>query len=289
MPTSRMVNSLEAGMSKPGKMAGQRVLVSGSDTGIGRGVALEFAREGAAVALHYPTEESGARTAVESIRGEGGKAEAFQADFNDLEQIRALAANAIEFLGGLDVLINNAGITMNMPFEKVTPAQFDTLYNVNVRGMFFLTQAAVQPMIAQGRGVVINLASNHAFFGMTEHTVYAGTKGAIVAFTRVLALELAPKGIRVNAVAPGWILVENHYKVLGEVDEAAEARGIPAGFIGKPRDVGRLAIFLASDDSKYIVGQTLNFDGGEGVIMSGTGDFRAPRKEQWGRGYVPGL
>jgi NAD(P)-dependent dehydrogenase (short-subunit alcohol dehydrogenase family) len=276
-------------MSDGGKMQGRRVLVTGSDTGIGRGVALEFAREGAAVALHYPRDETALRATLAEIRRAGGKAEAFQADFNDVAQVKALAAQAIAFLGGLDVLVNNAGITMNMPFEAVTVEQFDTLYNVNIRGMFFVTQAAVPAMIAQGHGVVINLASNHAFSGMTEHTVYAGTKGAIVAFTRVLALEMAPKGIRVNAIAPGWILVENHLKVLQDFDEAASAHTIPAGFVGQPRDVGRLAVFLASDDARYIIGQSLILDGGQGAIMPLTGDFREPRKEQWGRGYVPGI
>jgi NAD(P)-dependent dehydrogenase (short-subunit alcohol dehydrogenase family) len=276
-------------MSNSKLMEDKRVLVTGSDTGIGRGVSLEFAREGAAVALHYPHDGAGAQATVEEIRRAGGKAEAFHADFNDITQVKALAAQAIAFLGGLDVLVNNAGITMNRPFQEVTVEQFDTLYNVNIRGMFFVTQSAVPAMISQGSGAVINLASNHAFFGMTEHTVYAGTKAAIVAFTRVLALEMAPKGIRVNAIAPGAILVENHLKVLKNYDEAATARTIPAGFVGKPRDVGRLAIFLASDEAAYIVGQTLNFDGGQGAIMPLTGDFREPRKEQWGRGYVPGI
>jgi NAD(P)-dependent dehydrogenase (short-subunit alcohol dehydrogenase family) len=276
-------------MDNEGKMQNRRVLVSGSDTGIGRGVALEFAREGAAVVLHYSRDESGARSAVDEIRAAGGRAEAFHADFNDIAQVRALAEQAIGFLGGLDVLVNNAGITMNMPFEKVTVEQFDTLYNVNIRGMFFLTQAAVPPMIAQGKGAVINLASTHAFAGMTEHTVYAGTKAAIVAFTRVLALEMIPKGVRVNAIAPGWVLVDNQRRALVDLDEAAGARSIPAGFFGEPRDIGRLALFLASDDARFLVGQTVVFDGGQSSIMPLTGDFREPRKEQLGRGYVPGI
>ena len=270
-------------------MNNRRVLVSGSDTGIGRGVALEFAREGAAVVLHYSRDESGARSAVDEIRAAGGRAEAFHADFNDVGQVRALAAQAIDFLGGLDVLVNNAGITMNLPFEQVTVEQFDTLYNVNIRGMFFLTQAAVPPMIAQGKGAVINLASIHAFTGMTEHTVYAGTKAAIVAFTRVLALEMAPKGVRVNAIAPGWVLTDNQLNAMQDFDAAASALTIPAGFFGEPRDIGRLAIYLASDDARFFVGQTLVFDGGQSAVMPATGDFRQPRKDRMGRGYVPGL
>jgi 3-oxoacyl-[acyl-carrier protein] reductase len=278
-------------MSDPGRMAGRRVLVSGSQTGIGRGVALEFAREGAAVALHYPfaAMAEGARTAVEEIRAAGGKAEAFQADFNDIAQVRALAAQAVEFLGGLDVLVNNAGITLNMPFEKTTVEQFDTLYNVNIRGMFFLTQEAVRPMTAQGRGWVINIASVHAYFAMTEHTVYAGTKAAITAFTRVLALEMIPKGVRVNAIAPGGVLVEGHRKLLSDEDFEKAAQAVPAGFIGLPSDIGRLALCLASDESRYIIGQTLVCDGGQSAIMPLTGDFREPRNIQWGRDYVPGL
>jgi NAD(P)-dependent dehydrogenase (short-subunit alcohol dehydrogenase family) len=233
--------------------------------------------------------EEGARTAVEEIRAAGGKAEAFQADFNDIAQVRGLAEQAVEFLGGLDVLVNNAGITMNMPFEKTTVEQFDTVYNVNIRGMYFLTQAAVPPMIAQGRGWVVNVASVHAYFGMTEHTVYASTKAAITAFTRVLALEMIPKGVRVNCIAPGGVQVEGHRKLLKEEDFARQAQATPAGFIGQPSDIGRLAMFLASDDSRYIIGQTVICDGGQSAIMPLTGDFREPRTIQWGRDYVPGL
>ena len=271
------------------RMEGKRVLVTGSGTGIGRGVAVEFACEGAAVALHYSHSDAGAKSAVEEIRKAGGKAEAFHADFNDVDQAQRLAADAIRFLGGLDVLVNNAGITMNVPFEKVTLQQFDTLYHVNVRAMFFVTQASMPAMIAQGVGAVINLTSVHAFTGMTEHTVYAGTKAAIVAFTRVLALELAPKGIRVNAIAPGWILVDNHFKAMPNLDVAAEAAAFPTGVPGEPRDIGRLAIFLASAEARFIVGQTFIIDGGQTSIMPLTGDFRQPRDHQFGHGYVPGL
>ncbi len=276
-------------MNETRRMKGKRVLVTGSGTGIGRGVALEFARAGAGVALHYAHSEEGCRSAVDEIEKEGGKAKALKADLGNIDECRDLASDAIDFLGGIDVLVNNSGITMNKPFLEVTPDQFNTLYNVNIRGMFFLTQFTVPRMIEQGSGSVINLTSVHAYAGMTEHTVYAGTKGAIVAFTRVLALELAQKGIRVNAIAPGWILVENHLKVLKDFDREAAAAGIPAGIIGEPTDIGKLALFLASDDARYIVGQTFLVDGGQLSIMPLTGDFREERKEQWGRGYVPGL
>ena len=276
-------------MTQTCKMEGKRVLVTGSGTGIGRGVALEFAKEGAAVVLHYAHSEGGAASAVDEIRQAGGTADAFKADLGEIDEVQSLAARARDFLGGIDVLVNNAGITMNKPFLQVTPEQFDTLYNVNIRGMFFLTQAVAPGMIEQGDGAVVNLTSVHAFAGMTEHTVYAGTKAAIVGFTRVLSLELAQKGVRVNAIAPGWILVENHLKVLGDFDQEAAAGEIPAGVLGAPHDVGKLAIFLASEENRYIVGQTVVIDGGQLAIMPNTGDFREQRQEQWGQGYVPGL
>jgi len=146
--------------------------------------------------------------------------------------------------------VNNAGITLNAPFGEVTLEQFDTLYQVNIRAQFFLTQAALPALAEHGKGIVINLTSVHAFLGMTEHSVYAGTKGAIVAYTRELALELIQRGVRVNGIAPGWVFVENHRKVLGgSFDDIAAGKSLPAGFIGRANDIGHLAVFLASDES----------------------------------------
>jgi NAD(P)-dependent dehydrogenase (short-subunit alcohol dehydrogenase family) len=274
-------------MQDDGRMLGKRVLVTGAGTGIGRGVALEFAREGAAVAVHYGRDRAGAVSAVQEIESHGGKAKAFEADFRDARTIRTLAQDALAFLGGLDVLVNNAGITLNVPFEEVTLEQFDTLYHVNIRAQFFLTQAMLPALAEHGKGIVINLTSVHAYGGMTEHSVYAGTKGAIVAYTRELSLELIQKGVRVNAIAPGWVFVENHRKVLGESFDVNEAaKSLPAGFIANATDIGRVALFLASDESRYIIGQTIICDGGQTSILPLTGDFRGPRKERWGVNYV---
>jgi NAD(P)-dependent dehydrogenase (short-subunit alcohol dehydrogenase family) len=249
------------------RMQGKRVLVSGAGTGIGKGIALEFAKEGAAVALHYSQDDEDAIGTADAIVRAGGCARAFRADFNKLEEIRRLGTEAVEFLAGLDVLINNAGITVTLPIEQVTPELYDSIYNVNLRGMFFLTQAVLPALMRQG-GTVINLASIHAFTGLVDHSVYAGTKGGIVAFTRELGLELIPKKVRVNAIAPGWILVEKHVKAMPPgFDLDAAARLIPAGFIGTPADAGRLAIFLASEESRYIVGQTIVLDGGQSSIQ----------------------
>lgn len=271
-----------------GRLEGKRALVTGAGTGIGRGIAVEMAREGASVALHFSHSSAGAHAAVREITEIGGAARAFQANFAKVAEVRALADQAASFLGGLDILVNNAGITANIPFEKVTEEQFDTIYHVNVRGQFFLTQALL-PHLERARGVVINLSSVHGLEGFPEHTVYAGTKGAIIAYTRCLAIELAPRGIRVNAIAPGAVPVESHQRAAPDSDPTAIGDLIPAGFAGTPLDIARSAVFLASDDSRYIVGQTLVIDGGTTSWMPFGDQFKQPFDAQFGRGYVPGL
>ena len=271
-----------------GKMQDKRVLVTGAGTGIGSGIAYEFATEGAAVALHYNRSGESARALVDKIRTGGGRAEGFKADLSSVGSARDLAREALIFLGGVDVLVNNAGITMNRPFEKVTQPQYDKLYDVNVRAMFFLAQAMVPHMIENGSGVVINLSSIHAHSSMAEHSVYAGTKAAIVGFTRSLSVELAPKGIRVNCIAPGGVITDNQLEAAGPLLEALGPK-LPAGFVGEPRDIGRLAVFLATDDARFIIGQTLFADGGHTALMPLSPDPREPQTAQYGRGYVPDL
>jgi 3-oxoacyl-[acyl-carrier protein] reductase len=271
------------------RMQGKRVLVTGAGTGIGRGVALEFAKEGASVALHYSRSSSGAESAVAEILKNKGKAKAFHADLRDVNAARSLPAKAAEFLGGIDILVNNAGITMNQPFMETTPEQFDTVFNVNIRAMFFVSQGAAEIMLKQQKGSIINISSVHACGAMVEHAVYASTKAAIVGFTRTLSLELIQKNIRVNCIGSGWVLVENQREVLGsDFDDKQAGLGLPCGFIGEPQDIGQLAIFLATDESRYIVGQTIYCDGGQTTILPCTPNFRTPGKEKFGAGYVPG-
>lgn len=274
------------------EMNGKRVLVTGAGTGIGRGIALAFAKAGAVVALHYSRSSKGADDAVAEICSGGGRAAAFKADFEKIEPIQAMAREAVAFLGGLDVVVNNAGITMDMPFQKATPEQFDILYHVNVRAPFFLTQA-VLPELEKARGVVINIASIHAYEGYTEHSIYAGTRGAIVSFTRQLAIELAPRGVRVVGLAPGAVPVESHFKAMPGVDPKQMIRdcgnGIPCGFAGTPADIANIAIFLASPAARYILGQTLVADGGTTSWMPFGEQFKQPMNASFGKGYVPGV
>ena len=279
-------------MNANAAMEGKRVLVTGAGTGIGREIALEFARCDADVALHFAHSGKGAVTVMEEIRAMGRRCEAFQADFDSVEEVMQLADKALGFLGKIDCLVNNAGITFNKPFLQVTPEQFDTLYHVNVRAQFVLTQRVAESMLRDGGGAICNLTSIHGLQGAPEHSVYAGTKGAIIAYTRALAVELAHKGIRVNAIAPGWVTVENYYKAIPgfNEDDAREsaADSVPLGRAGTPLDIARLAVFLCSDKAEYIVGQTLVADGGTTALMSLMSDFRNESAARFGTGYVPG-
>ncbi|CAN5833696.1 3-oxoacyl-[acyl-carrier-protein] reductase [soil metagenome] len=250
------------------KLQGKQALITGSGTGIGREVALEFARQGADVVLHYANSKDGAVSAVAEISAAGGKAIAIQANLGVVDECVQLVDRAVDFLGGLDILINNAGINEVWDFEDVTPEQFDQLYNVNIRGQFFCAQRAVKHMLARCKGAIVNLTSVHGFAGAPGHSVYAGTKGAIIAWTRELGVELAPKQIRVNAVAPGWIEVPSHYTKYADYDIQQGGKVIPIGRVGAPLDVAKACVFLASDNAAFIVGTTLLVDGGTVGLMS---------------------
>ena len=273
-------------------LSGRKVLVTGAGTGIGRGTAIHLALQGADVAVHYSRSNTGALSAVEEIRAMGRNAHALYADLGDVTQALRLPVEAAEVLNGLDGVANNAGITMNMAFLETTQEQFDAVFNVNIRGMFFVSQGAAKIMVPNGGGTIVNISSVHAYTAMVEHSVYAATKAAIVGFTRTLSLELIQLGVRMNCIASGWVLVENQRKVLGldeSFDEEAAGQILPSGFIGQADDIGKLAAFLSSSDSRYIIGQTIVCDGGQTTVMPATPDFRSPIGVQYGQGYVPGV
>jgi len=246
-----------------GKLKGKFALVTGSNTGIGRETALEFARQGADVVLHYPYSSDDAVDAVEKIRSMGRRSAAFQADFNELDACFELVNQAVEYLGGIDILVNNAGISVSNNFVDVSPETYDMIYNVNMRAQFFCAQQAVKYMAAQKRkGVIINTTSSHAHASLPGFSVYAGTKGAIWSWTKQLAVELAPLGIRVNGLCPGWIKVESYFQDIPDFDPTTIGPLIPYQRMGEPIDIAKACVFLASADSDYLVGHVLVVDGG---------------------------
>lgn len=271
------------------RMQGKRVLVTGSGTGLGREIALEFARQGADIILHHS--HSPADSVKQEIESLGRKVAVVRADLSDLEQTFALADKAITAFGGLDCLVNNSGICLNRPFLENTPAEFEKIYNVNVRAQFFLMQKFAAHVVGRhGEGTVCNISSIHGMSGAPEHAIYAGTKGAIIAQTRTIAIEMAHKGVRVNAIAPGWVTVESYSKSLPGFNEEdakkAAAEKVPLGRSGYKSEIGKLAVFLCSEDSGYIVGQTIVADGGTTSLMSLISDFRTRSSAQFGRDYL---
>ncbi len=259
----------------PYDLTGKLVLVTGAGTGIGRGVALELAQQGADVALHYAHSGQGALEAVEQIQAMGRRAVAIQADLGQVAECRRVVDEAAAFLGGLDGLVNNAGITFTQDFLDVSEEQFDHIYHVNIRGQYFCAQQAVRHMVARGQelrravpdgnwagGSIVNVSSVHGIAGYPGHSVYAGTKGAINAFSRELAVELCPLHIRVNVLAPGSIEVPRYWQVRPDYNRQAGDTWVPWGRIGLPEDVGYLAAYLIADASEYMTGQVIQFDGG---------------------------
>jgi NAD(P)-dependent dehydrogenase (short-subunit alcohol dehydrogenase family) len=277
-------------MNRGEKLAGRKALVTGSGTGIGREIALEFARQGADVVLHYSHHREGANRAAAEIRAMGRRAEVVGADFSDLKQVLALADHAIEALGSINCLVNNSGITFNRPFLKIEPEHFDKLFNVNVRAQYFITQRIVRDMLEHGGGAICNISSIHGVQGAPEHSAYAATKGAIIAYTRALGVELAHKGIRVNGIAPGWITVENYFTSIPGFNEAdakkAAEKSVPVARYGLPIDVAHLATFLCGDEAGFLIGQTIVLDGGTVSLMSLISDFRNESTARFGEQYV---
>ncbi|MBX3062990.1 MAG: SDR family oxidoreductase [Anaerolineae bacterium] len=257
----------------PYSLEGKLVLVTGAGTGIGKGIALEVARQGADVVLSsYIDSTQGALEAVEEIKGMGRRAIAIHADLSKVEDCQKLVDEAVNFLGGLDGVVNNAGITLTNDFLNVTEEQFNRLYAVNIRGQFFTSQRAVRYMLQHGEvrrqrdgswagGSIVNISSVHGYVGCSGHSVYAGTKGAINAFSRELAVELSSAHIRVNVLAPGSIEVQSYFSDPTYNRELGNTL-VPWGRIGLPQDCGYFAAYLLSDAAEFLTGQVLHFDGG---------------------------
>jgi glucose 1-dehydrogenase len=247
-----------------GRLQGTRVLVTGSSKGIGRGVAIRMAQEGADVVINYNSDPGGADDAVAEIRAMGRQSVALKGNVGAVADVRALVAESAKALGGLDVIVNNAGIERHAPFWDVTEGDFDAVLNVNLKGVFFATQAFVRHCRAANQpGKVVNISSVHEDLAFPNFAAYCAAKGGLRMLTRTLAVELGPLGITINNIAPGAIETPINAALLNDPVKLASLRGqIPLGRLGKPDDVSGLAVFLASAESAYVTGSTYLVDGG---------------------------
>ena len=249
-------------MSLDSKLQGKLALVTGGSRGIGRAIALALADEGATVAVNYRIQESTARSVVAAIQQSGGQASAFQADLTDRDEVEHLFQQVDEMLGGLDILVLNAGQVGRGTVQEISDEEWSDVLDVNLRGAFHCVRVAVPRLIARGGGSIITISSDVAKLGgRTTGVHYAASKGGLVAMMLTLARQLAPYGIRVNDVAPAEIQTD----MLAQRSEDSRNKArqkIPLGRLGMPEDVAPAVVFLASDSAKFITGISLDINGG---------------------------
>lgn len=243
-------------------LAPRTALVTGGSRGIGRATAELLAEAGAKVAVNYRTDDRRAEEFVRQVRSAGGEALALAGDLSRPDEARQLVRDVVAAWGRLDVVVNNAGIWEEDRAGAGDLDTWDRTFAVNVRGAFALTDAAIAP-IEREKGSIVFVSSTAAQRGEARHSAYAASKGALISYTKSLAAELGPRGIRVNCVAPGWVDTDMTAPALGDpIGRAEIERSIPLGRVGRPEDVAAAILFLVSDLARHVQGEVLNVNGG---------------------------
>lgn len=244
------------------QLKGKTALVSGASRGIGRAVALRLAQDGARVAVHYKANEAAAREVVGAIESAGGRAVVLHADLANITEVRGLWREFDECFDGLDILVNNAGWADFKPLESVGEGDFDAIFNLNVRGVFFNTQEGARRLRDEGR--IVNISSGITRANVAGGSVYSASKAAVEAFTRCWSAEFAPRRITVNTVSPG--MTETDLLMDAIAPEALEGMiaQTPLGRLGQPADIADIVAFLCSDDARWLTAQNLLANGGVG-------------------------
>ncbi|MGC6532861.1 MAG: 3-oxoacyl-[acyl-carrier-protein] reductase [Flavobacteriales bacterium] len=242
-------------------LEGKVALITGASRGIGKGIAEKFVAEGATVAFTYRSSEEKARALEAELTANGGTAKGFKSDAGDFEQAAKLVEDVVKEFGTVDIVINNAGITRDNLLMRMSEEHWDEIMDVNLKSVFNLTKAVMRTMLKARSGSIINMSSVVGVKGNAGQSNYAASKAGIIGFTKSVAAELGSRNIRCNAVAPGFIETEMT-AALGEEVIQQWRDGIPLKRGGSPDDVANLCLFLASDLSTYITGQTINVDGG---------------------------
>lgn len=242
-------------------LSGRVALVTGASRGIGAAIATMLAARGASVAVNYAGSEQAAADVVATIAAVGGTARAVRADVSDATESADLVDQTIADLGGLDIIVNNAGITRDGLIVRMSDEDWDDVIRINLTGVFNVTRAATRHLMKQRRGSIVNVTSVVGLVGNAGQANYVAAKAGVIGLTKSIARELAPRGVRANAVAPGFIETDMTAELSESIREHAR-KGIALGAFGSPEDVASAVAFLASDEARYITGQVLAVDGG---------------------------
>lgn len=243
------------------KLEGKVALITGASRGIGRSIALKLAAEGAKVAINFAGNITKAEEVKNAVESSGGEAMLVQGDVSDFEKVNEIVKKVVDTWGRLDILVNNAGITRDNLMLKMSESDFDSVIATNLKGVFNCTKAVTRLMMKQHSGRIVNMSSVVGLMGNAGQANYAAAKAGIIGFTKSVAKEFAPRGITVNAVAPGFIETDMTDALPDKIKTDLTEK-IPIGRIGKPEDIANAVMFFVADDAAYITGQVICVDGG---------------------------